>query len=116
YKTAAKKLVLFAIPCLIIGLSLMAINYIRFESFSEFGHRYLAAGNISRIKEYGLFNLQFLSKNLTAQFTLLPRFQETYPYVIISKHGMSMLLTTPAFIYLFRPLARTSRQDKFWWA
>lgn len=116
YKTAAKKLVLFCIPCLIIGLSLMAINYIRFESLSEFGHKYLAAGNIGRIKSYGLFNLQFLSKNLTAQFTLLPRFQETYPYIIISKHGMSMLLTTPAFIYLLRPLARTAREDKFWWA
>lgn len=116
YKIAAQKLVLFAIPCLIIGLSLMWINYLRFESFSEFGHKYLAAGNIGRIKNYGLFNLQFLSKNLTALFTLLPRFQQTYPYVIISKHGMSLLLTTPAFIYLVRPLARTSREDKFWWA
>ncbi|MBA2661528.1 MAG: DUF2029 domain-containing protein [Bradymonadaceae bacterium] len=116
WKDAAKKLALFCIPCLIIGLSLLWMNYLRFESLSEFGHRYLAGGTIGRIKSYGLFNIQFVSKNLTAMFTLLPRFQPEYPYILISKHGISLLLTTPAYIYLFRPLARQWRADKFWWA
>lgn len=112
----AKKLALFCIPCLIMGFGLMWMNYVRFESFSEFGHRYLAAGQIGRIQEYGLFHSHFLSKNLTAMFTLMPRFQGTYPYVIISTHGMSLLLTTPAFVYLLMQLKRVWTPDKFWWA
>lgn len=111
---ALKKLALFCAPCLVMGLGLMWMNYIRFESFSEFGHRYLAAGGLERIKQYGLFNYHFLSKNLTAALTLLPRLQAEAPYIVISKHGMSLLLTTPALIYLFWPEARESQRDKFW--
>jgi hypothetical protein len=113
---AAKKIAWFSLPCLIMGLSLLWMNYVRFESFSEFGHRYLAAGQIQRIQQYGLFNYQFVAKNLTAMFTLLPRFQDTYPYVQISTHGMSLLLTTPAFAYLLMQRERISIPDKFWWA
>jgi hypothetical protein len=82
---------------------------------SEFGHTYLAGGGLQRVKEHGLFNTHFLSKNLTAAFTLIPKFQAADPYVIISKHGMSLLLTTPAFIWLFRPMPRDSAPDVFWW-
>lgn len=111
---AAKKLAWFCAPCLAVGLGLLWMNYLRFGSPTEFGHTYLAGGSLGRIQTYGLFNYQFLSKNLTAAFTLLPRFQPTEPYVVISKHGMSLLLTTPAFIYLLWPKKRESRRDRYW--
>lgn len=112
---AFKKLALFCAPCLVIGLSLLWMNAIRFESLSEFGHTYLAAGGLKRIQQYGLFNIHFLSKNLSAMLTLLPRFQPEAPFIVVSKHGMSMLLSTPVFFYLFMPEARESQQDKFWY-
>ncbi|QDG52474.1 hypothetical protein FIV42_17540 [Persicimonas caeni] len=112
---AIKKLALFCAPCLIVGLSLLWMNHIRFESFTEFGHRYLAAGSLERIQRFGLFNVHFLSKNLSALITLIPRFQPDAPFVVISKHGMSLFLTTPAFFYLFLPEERKSDIDKFWW-
>ncbi len=113
---ALRKIALFSTPCLIVGLSLLGQNHIRFESLTEFGHTYLAAGSLERIQTYGLFNAQFLSKNLSAAFTLIPRFQPDAPYVIISKHGMSIFLTTPAFFYLFRPEKRECVRDRFWFA
>jgi hypothetical protein len=112
---AVKKLAWFCAPCLVVGLGLLWMNHIRFDSLTEFGHTYLAGGTIGRIKNYGLFNLQFLSKNLSALLTLLPRFQPEAPFVVVSKHGMSLLLTTPAFFYLFLPKERKSTEDKFWW-
>ena len=111
---AAKKLALFCAPCLVVGLGLLAINHMRFESLTEFGHTYLAAGQLQRIKTYGLFHPHFLSKNLSTLFTLLPVFKAQAPYVSISTHGMSILLTTPAFFYLVRPQARTSPHDTAW--
>ncbi len=112
---ALKKLALFCLPCLLVGLTLLYYNYVRFESFTEFGHSYLAGGQIGRIRKFGLFNIHFLSKNLSAALTLLPRIQPYEPFVVVSRHGMSLLLTTPVWIYLFRPMARRTQDDRFWW-
>ena len=101
-------------PCLVVGLSLLWMNHIRFQSLTEFGHTYLATGTIGRIKTYGLFNFHFLSKNLSALFTLLPRLQPDAPFIVVSSHGMSVLLTTPALLYLLRPRARETPVDVFW--
>ncbi len=109
------RLALFCLPCLIVGCSLLWMNVVRFHSITEFGHTYLAAGSLERIQTYGLFNIHFLSKNLSALLTLLPRFQPEHPYVIVSKHGMSLFLTTPVFFYLFLPEERKSTVDRFWW-
>src|SRR5690606_35540003 len=87
---------------------------LRFAEWSEFGHRYLAGGMLNKIQNYGLFHTHFLARNLDAMFTLLPRVQESAPYLQISKHGMSVLLTTPALLWLLRPLKRESAEDKFW--
>lgn len=111
---AVKKLALFCAPCLAVGISLLVINHMRFESFTEFGHTYLAAGQLQRIKTYGLFHPHFLSKNLSTLLTLLPVVKTQAPYIAISTHGMSILLTTPAFFYLVRPQARKSIEDKTW--
>jgi hypothetical protein len=112
-KWAAKKLALFCLPCLVIGLSLLWMNHVRFNDFSEFGHALLFGGMVSHIQQYGLFHWTFLSQNLTAAFTLLPNIQAEYPYVQISRHGMSLLLTTPAFLYLLWPRPREEGREKF---
>ncbi len=111
---AARELAWFCAPCLVVGVALLVMNYARFEQLSEFGHRYLAAGQIPRIKQYGLFHWHFLGKNLTSLLTLMPRLQGHAPYVVVSKHGMSMLLTTPTLLYLLWPRPRLGRADVFW--
>lgn len=103
-----------AIP-LVVGIALMIHNKLRFGHYGEFGHRYLAEGGLTRIRDYGLFNYHFLARNLSAAFTLLPRFQPDPPYVLLSRHGMSLFLTTPVFLfYLFRPRPAHFRQDVLW--
>lgn len=112
---AARKLALFCAPCVIVGVTLLVYNAVRFDSALEFGHSYLAGGQINRIRKFGLFNIHFLSKNLSAALTLLPRIQPDAPYVIVSRHGMSLLLTTPVWVYLLMPGQRPAREDRFWW-
>ena len=98
----------FAAMPLVVGLLLMAANYARFERLGEFGHTYLAYGQLERIKQWGLFNYHFLSRNLAALFALLPKLQSTAPYVVVSKHGLAIWLTTPAFLYLLWPRQRST--------
>lgn len=111
---AFKKIALFSLPCIVVGVSLLVMNNARFGQYGEFGHTYLAGGTLSNIKNYGLFNVHFLGKNLEALFTLLPRLQAEAPYITVSKHGMSILLTTPAFLWLLRPMPRENTRDTFW--
>lgn len=101
---ALRKLVLFGLPCVATGILLLVYNFVRFENPTEFGHTYLATGTIARIRDFGLFDLHFLSRNLTAALTLLPSIDADPPYLHLSKHGMSLLLTTPALVWLLWPM------------
>lgn len=98
-----KQGVLFAIPCLVVGAVLMAYNLARFDSPFEFGHRYLLDGTRNSIVDHGLFSFWFLRGNLSAALTNVPQFMAEYPYVKITKHGLSLLCTTPVFFYLLWP-------------
>ena len=44
---------------------LLVHNYLRFDHFAEFGHKYLNIGWQDRIQRWGLVNYHFLSRNLT---------------------------------------------------
>lgn len=90
---------LFVAAPLVIGSSLLWMNYERFDRLGEFGHVYLANGQIQRIKDYGLFNVHFLTKNLTAAFALVPTFLPEKPWILISRHGLALWFTTPALLW-----------------
>lgn len=109
-----KRAALFSLPCLVVGLVLLYYNYIRFENPLEFGHTYLAGGTLARIRDYGLFHPDFLNRNLTAAFTLLPRITDTAPYIQLSKHGMSIFVTTPVLIWLLWPKRSTAIHKPLW--
>ncbi len=112
-RSRLETLLKFSAPVLVIGGLLMAMNVARFHRPFEFGHTYLAGGSIERIKYYGLFGLRFLPRNLVAALLLLPTISTSYPYMKVSRHGMSLLLTTPVFGYLFaatRPLPPTFKR------
>lgn len=98
-----KRFALFSAPCLVVGLLLLAYNAARFHDPAEFGHSYLAGGTMPRIRDFGLMHWNFLDRNLHAALTLVPRIVDHPPYIQLSKHGMSLFLTTPALILLFRP-------------
>lgn len=88
---------------LVLALVGFAYNYARFRNPFEFGHSYLTTIQADNIHRYGLFNYHYLSRNLAAAFTLLPRLLPRPPYLQISYHGLSLLVTTPVLAYLLWP-------------
>ena len=107
-------LVRFAAPVAIGGVVLGAYNYARFQNPFEFGHRFLPVQWQDRIFRFGLFNYHFLSRNLAAALVLLPRIMTHYPYVRISQHGMSVLVTSPNLAYTVMPQERTPITKALW--
>ena len=93
----------FSLPILVAGGALMAFNLARFDHAFEFGHTYLQDGMRPAIREHGLFNLHFLKANFTAAFANVPLFLTKSPFVQITRHGISILATTPLFLLLLWP-------------
>ncbi len=104
----------FSLPILVVGGLLIAANMMRFGEPTEFGHRLLAGGAGDRIRDHGLFSLWFLDKNLAAAFLNLPQWLGEAPYLRISKHGLSLLFTTPALLWLMRPAKRPPVAAALW--
>ncbi len=108
------KLLRFALPSGAILAVLLVHNYLRFEQFTEFGHKYLNIGWQDRMQRFGLFNYHFLSRNLTCALLLLPRILSQYPFVKVSEHGMSMLVTTPTLAYTVAPAEHSPLARGLW--
>jgi hypothetical protein len=113
-KPAMKRLAIFGLPVLFIGLLMAWMNWARFDNPFEFGHTYLNIRWAHRIQRWGLFNIHYLPKNLAAAFSLLPHIQTRYPYITISRHGLSLLLVTPIFVYLLWPKIKTALHHPLW--
>jgi len=109
-----RRALFFGMPILLVGLAMAWMNQARFGSPFEFGHYYLNVKWTERIQRWGLFNVHFLSRNLAAALVLLPKFFPAYPYLKVSWHGMSLLLTTPVFIYLLWPRRKDELHRPLW--
>jgi len=114
WRAAARRLALFGIPVAAIGLWMAWLNMARFDNPFEFGHTYLNIRWAHRIQRWGLFNIHYLPRNLAAAFALLPHIQTKPPYIIISRHGMSLLATTPLLAYVIWPRVKSSLHHACW--
>jgi hypothetical protein len=103
-----------AAPVAVFGALGAAFNYARFHQLFEFGHFYLNVRWTDRIQRFGLVNVAFLARNLTAAFCLTPKFLAKPPYFQLPWHGLSMLITTPALLYLLWPAVKTKLHTTLW--
>jgi len=86
----------------------LAYNAARFGSPLDFGYAYVqGAENItSAYARYGGFNLRFVPFNLYVSLLRPPDILSQFPFLRPSPWGMSILLTSPAFFYIFRAFRR----------
>ncbi|HXI60022.1 MAG TPA: hypothetical protein VNO55_28340 [Polyangia bacterium] len=114
WRALLPRLVRFGLPVAAIIAVLVWHNMARFQRPLTFGHEFLNVQWQERIQRWGLFNYHFLSRNLAAALVLLPRIMTHFPYVKISQHGMSLLVTSPNLAYTVMP-AEPSRLNKPLW-
>jgi hypothetical protein len=102
-----------SIPIIISVLMLLLYNHLRFGNLLDFGYTTISGSSltVSMAQEYGMFSPHFIFYNLYWMFAgFLPKLIEKCRYFFPRGSGMSIFLTTPAFVYLFR-------RFKFsWWA
>ena len=75
-------------------------NWARWENPTEFGHLYLLEGTRGPTREHGLFSFAFLNHNLGTALLNMPQFMLDLPVVLITRHGLGLLTSSPAFLAL----------------
>ncbi len=108
---AFKKLALYAIPLALIGGVLAWFNWARWENPGEFGHLYLLEGTRGPTREHGLFSFTFLNHNLGTALLNMPQFVADTPVVLITRHGLGLLTSSPAFLALLAQRPTSAPQE-----
>lgn len=94
-----------AVPIGVAVAGLLLYNYARFEDFFDFGYVTIH-GNpviVRNAQTFGLFSTHYIPYNLKVMFLYAPKIRPGEPWPIQpSGAGMSVFLTTPALVYLFR--------------
>jgi hypothetical protein len=108
-RATMKRIALFALPVVAVGVALAVHNYARFGDPGEYGHRFLQIRWIDRIEKWGLFSYHYLSRNLAVVLTSLPWIESDPPYVKISRHGLALWVVSPALLYLLWPRTTSPR-------
>lgn len=102
-----KDVFLWSVKSLIPVLSgvafLLYYNYLRFGDFLDFGYVTINGSEwtLSRVREYGMFNPQFIPFNFHWMFFGIPDIEECKFYLTRGL-GISMFLASPALLYLLR--------------
>jgi hypothetical protein len=79
-------------------------NYARFGNPFQTGysgHSY-AAYFAADIQQYGMFSLHYIPKQLYTMFLMSPEYIPYFPFLKPLPDGMSILLTTPAILYVLK--------------
>lgn len=98
-----------AVPiALAVGI-LLIYNAARFGHPLDFGYlnENVAEALAPNLQTYGQFNLRYLPKNVWAMWLAGPQWQADHNFWRPDPEGMSLLLTTPALIYLVRARGRS---------
>lgn len=101
----------FLVPLAIIGSAIAWLNWVRFESIFEFGHRFLEIRWQARMQEIGMFSTQYLPRNLECLFWLAPQVSEHAPHMRVSIHGMALWMSSP---WIFGLLVARERFAQRW--
>ena len=95
-----KNILFYLIPLGILMILYGYYNEVRFDSFFQTGYSLIPGVLDEPWYSKGIFHLSYIKNNLRVMFTSLPIFKSEFPYITPSWGGLSILITTPAFIYL----------------
>jgi hypothetical protein len=115
WKPAVRKLLLFGAGAGPLALLAAAFNVYRFGKLGEFGHSYFYNNRVNAdIDRFGLFNLEYLSRNIQAAFLKLPQLSLSPLRLSYDPHGLTLLLTLPLLVFLLFPRMRPRLHWPLW--
>ena len=100
-KTRFKILFWFALPIVSAIIIFALYNALRFGSITQTGYSLILGVLQEPWYQEGIFNLNYIPRQLNALFLVLPKITNSFPYFLPSSVGMALWITTPALLLLF---------------
>jgi hypothetical protein len=96
------------IPMILSVVGLGWYNLVRFGSVADFGYTYMLVGPgiLEPLQVYGQMHPHFIWQNLKANWFGLPYWDEECQRLAPNRKGMSIFITTPGLILLYRSWKR----------
>ena len=94
--------ILALVPLVLSGALLLGYNYTRFNNVFDFGYlrQNVSPDLAANLRTYGQFNLHYVPHNVWAMLLSVPTWDAARNQFLPNVEGMSLLLTTPALVYL----------------
>lgn len=104
------------IPLAVSALALLGYNFVRFGDAFDTGYQTqnVAPWLVDDLQAYGQFSLHFVWRNLWAMAFAMPSWDHGHELFLPRDAGMSLLLTTPAVVYLWRARRKTATVIGAW--
>lgn len=99
---------LLGIPVVISVAFLFWYNWARFGSGFDFGYEYMLVADRLKndLRSYGQFHPHFIWRNFYDNFLRLPYWDEKCLKITPNPKGMSIFITSPLFLYLYRTIKK----------
>jgi hypothetical protein len=101
-KTLGRWTLCAAVPLAVAVAALLWYNWVRFANPLDFGYltENVAQKLADDLRRHGQFSLYYVSRNLRAMLLALPVWNAKPGVLLPDGEGLSLLLTTPALVYL----------------
>jgi hypothetical protein len=101
------------IPIALAGAGLLFYNWLRFGDVLDYGYltENVADFMAGDLKNYGTFHPHFILRNLRVMFLNLPLWKAACGGLAPSVEGLSMLIASPALVYLAAALPRRGHRE-----
>lgn len=98
----------------VFGVVFALYNYLRFGNIFETGYGLIPGVLKEPWYQKGIFDLSYIGSNLKVMFLSVPIIKNVFPYVTPSWGGLSILITSPIFVYSLTASIK-SKENLFTW-
>lgn len=105
-----KWMVLSLLPMIFMVGLLLTYNSLRFGNAFDFGYRTenVSENLVHSLSTYGQFSSHYIARNLYVMLAALPRWNVEQSWFTPDWEGMSLLITSPALIFLYKGRPNTA--------
>lgn len=96
----------FCLVPFVLGISTLIYNYIRFDSFTDFGYARIPGVLEEPWYNHGIFSVQYIPGQAWEMLLKMWTWRETFPYLVPDGFSASILFSSPFLFLAFRVGAR----------
>lgn len=97
-----RNLISFCAAPFVLGVLTLVYNYVRFDSFTDFGYARIPGVLNEPWYNHGIFSIQYIPRQAWEMLAKMWNFRQTFPYMVPDGFSSSILWSSPFLLLAFR--------------